>query len=157
QGLAEPQRAGVPEGLERGRDRQGRRGGEGEDAAVPEQALRRADPAHRGAREDPRLMRGALPGAILAVAVAAECGGASSPAAGPAVAPSAPTASAEHPAAPLPEGLTEDEKRDISVFRRASSSVVFITNYQTQVDLFTFNQVDSPQGSGSGFVWDREG
>jgi S1-C subfamily serine protease len=63
----------------------------------------------------------------------------------------------EAPGAPLPPGLSDEEKRDISVFRKASASVVYITNYATQVDLFSFNQVDRPQGTGSGFVWDKDG
>jgi len=61
------------------------------------------------------------------------------------------------PDAPLPDGLSADERRDIDVFRRASSSVVFITNYTRQVDFFSFDAVDTPSGTGSGFVWDRDG
>jgi S1-C subfamily serine protease len=61
------------------------------------------------------------------------------------------------PDAPLPDGLSADERRDIDVFRRASASVVFITNYTRQVDFFSFDAVETPAGSGSGFVWDKEG
>jgi len=61
------------------------------------------------------------------------------------------------PDAPLPEGLSAEERRDIDVFRRASGSVVFITNYTRQVDFFSFDAVETPSGTGSGFVWDKEG
>ncbi len=57
----------------------------------------------------------------------------------------------------LPEGLTSEEKRNIEVFRRASVSVVFITNIALRRDLFTMDVEQIPQGSGSGFVWDKKG
>jgi S1-C subfamily serine protease len=66
-------------------------------------------------------------------------------------------AAAAVPEAPLPEGLSAEERRDIDVFRRASGSVVFITNYTRQVDFFSFDAVEIPSGTGSGFVWDRQG
>ena len=58
---------------------------------------------------------------------------------------------------PLPEGLTPEEKRDIDVFRRAQASVVFITAIALRRDIFTMDVFQIPQGSGSGFVWDRQG
>ncbi len=61
------------------------------------------------------------------------------------------------PDTPLPEGLSAEERRDIDVFRRASGSVVYITNYTRQVDFFSFDAVETPSGTGSGFVWDKEG
>jgi S1-C subfamily serine protease len=61
------------------------------------------------------------------------------------------------PEAPLPEGLSAEERRDIDVFRRASASVVFITNFTRRVDFFSFDAVETPTGTGSGFVWDKEG
>jgi S1-C subfamily serine protease len=61
------------------------------------------------------------------------------------------------PDPPLPEGLSAEERRDIDVFRRASASVAFITNYTRQVDFFSFDAVETPSGTGSGFVWDKEG
>src|SRR5439155_22171719 len=60
-------------------------------------------------------------------------------------------------AAPLPEGLTPEEKRDIEVFRRAQASVVFITSVALRRDIFSFDVQQIPQGTGSGFVWDRQG
>src|SRR5690606_34440668 len=58
---------------------------------------------------------------------------------------------------PLPTGLLEDERNTIEVFRRASDSVVFVTNTQLRRDLFSRNVMQVPRGSGSGFVWDKRG
>ncbi len=59
--------------------------------------------------------------------------------------------------APLPEGLTAEERRNIEVFRRASLSVVFITKIALRRDLFTMDAQQIPKGTGTGFVWDRLG
>ncbi|MBK9258537.1 MAG: trypsin-like peptidase domain-containing protein [Polyangiaceae bacterium] len=58
---------------------------------------------------------------------------------------------------PIPQELTATEQRDIDVFRRASSSVVFITSIALQRDFFSFDVQQIPQGTGSGFVWDDQG
>ena len=58
---------------------------------------------------------------------------------------------------PLPEGLSPEERRDIEVFRHASDSVVFITSIALRRDFFSFDVEKYPQGTGSGFVWDRAG
>ncbi|MFN0002871.1 MAG: S1C family serine protease [Pseudohongiellaceae bacterium] len=53
---------------------------------------------------------------------------------------------------------TEDEANNIEIFRAASPSVVFVTNsalYRTNP--FNMNVQESPQGSGTGFVWDKSG
>ncbi len=93
----------------------------------------------------------ALVGALLLLGAVTACGGAAQP-------PAAPTASASAVSdAPLPEGLSAEERRDIDVFRRASASVVYITNYTRQLDFFSFDAVETPAGTGSGFVWDKEG
>ncbi|HEV8631560.1 MAG TPA: trypsin-like peptidase domain-containing protein [Thermoanaerobaculia bacterium] len=83
-------------------------------------------------------------------------------AAGAAAQPAAPPAGSAEAAAParlpaVPPGLSDDEKRDISVFRRASRSVVFITSMALRRDLFTFDVLQIPQGAGSGFLWDDQG
>ncbi len=80
----------------------------------------------------------------------------------PAVGSSADAAPARGPGAirqepPIPEGLGEDEVRTITVFRRAAESVVYVTTIALRMDLFTLDVFQIPQGSGSGFVWDREG
>src|SRR5687767_4278712 len=64
-------------------------------------------------------------------------------------------------ALPAPDYLsfkTEDEANNIEIFRAASPSVVFVTNkalYRT--DRFSLNMQEIPQGSGTGFVWDKTG
>jgi S1-C subfamily serine protease len=60
------------------------------------------------------------------------------------------------PVTPPPE-LGEDEQATISVFERASRSVVFIANTAIQRDLWTLDVFEVPQGSGSGFLWDKQG
>jgi len=79
---------------------------------------------------------------------AGTAGQAAPPSPAPAAAPSLP---------PVPKGLSEDEVRTIEVFRNASSSVVFITTVAYRRDFFTMNVTKVPQGTGSGFVWDRNG
>jgi S1-C subfamily serine protease len=61
------------------------------------------------------------------------------------------------PASPTSEGLGPDERRDIEVFRRSSVSVVFITSIALRRDLWSFDVMQIPQGTGSGFLWDRKG
>ncbi len=58
---------------------------------------------------------------------------------------------------PIPAELTAEERRDIEVFRAASASVAYITSVALRRDFFTMNIFEIPQGSGSGFVWDRDG
>ena len=58
---------------------------------------------------------------------------------------------------PLPPGLTGAETRDIEVFRRASSSVVYITSVALRRTFFRLDITQIPQGSGTGFFWDRDG
>src|SRR5229473_2782889 len=62
------------------------------------------------------------------------------------------------PRAVAPRGdLLSDEKSTITLFRQASPSVVNITAIGVQRDLFTLNLYQIPQGTGSGFVWDKNG
>lgn len=53
--------------------------------------------------------------------------------------------------------LSPDELATIEVFEKASESVMFITNTAIRRDFWSFNTFEVPQGSGSGFVWDRRG
>ncbi|GAB4817140.1 hypothetical protein N2152v2_004186 [Parachlorella kessleri] len=53
--------------------------------------------------------------------------------------------------------LTRDEINTINLFQRNTPSVVFITNLANRRDAFTLNEMQVPQGAGSGFVWDRQG
>ncbi len=53
--------------------------------------------------------------------------------------------------------LAEDEKNTIDIFRNTSTSVVYITSIALRRNMFSLNAVEIPQGTGSGFVWDKEG
>ncbi len=53
--------------------------------------------------------------------------------------------------------LQRFEQATVELFRRTSPSVVFITSVATRRDFFTFSLRRIPRGSGSGFVWDRNG
>ena len=53
--------------------------------------------------------------------------------------------------------LTDNEANNISIFSDVSPSVVFVTNTQLRRDRFSFNVMERPQGSGTGFVWDNSG
>jgi S1-C subfamily serine protease len=52
--------------------------------------------------------------------------------------------------------LAEDEKATIELFRRTSPSVVYITTLGRE-PFGLFGVEDVPAGTGSGFLWDREG
>ncbi|MBT8145838.1 MAG: trypsin-like peptidase domain-containing protein, partial [Gammaproteobacteria bacterium] len=52
---------------------------------------------------------------------------------------------------------TNDEENNIEVFKRASPSVVFITNSRLVRSFYSLNPQEVPQGSGSGFVWSKDG
>jgi len=53
--------------------------------------------------------------------------------------------------------LAADEKTTIEIFKNTSPSVVYITSIALRRSLFSLNAVEIPQGTGSGFVWDKEG
>lgn len=53
--------------------------------------------------------------------------------------------------------LAEDEKNTIAVFEEISPSVVYITSIEVRRSFFSLNVYEIPQGTGSGFIWDREG
>ena len=53
--------------------------------------------------------------------------------------------------------LDRDEKSTIKLFRRASPSVVHITLLSVQRDFFSLNLYEIPEGTGSGFIWDKAG
>jgi S1-C subfamily serine protease len=54
-------------------------------------------------------------------------------------------------------GLCIEEKKVISIFERCSPSVVFITSKVERRSIFSLNAGLIEKGSGSGFIWDREG
>jgi S1-C subfamily serine protease len=53
--------------------------------------------------------------------------------------------------------LAEDEKSTIALFKRAAPSVVHITSMAVQRDPLNLDVLGIPQGTGSGFIWDRDG
>ncbi len=53
--------------------------------------------------------------------------------------------------------LADDEKNTIEVFKENSPSVVYVTSIALRRSLFSLNAVEIPQGTGSGFVWDKNG
>lgn len=54
-------------------------------------------------------------------------------------------------------GLTSDELSTIALFERLAPSVVYVTNLAVHRDRFTLDATSIPQGTGSGFVWDKKG
>ena len=58
---------------------------------------------------------------------------------------------------PAPLELGADERTTITVFERATKSVVFIANTAIQQDIWSLNVMEVPQGSGSGFIWSKHG
>jgi len=55
------------------------------------------------------------------------------------------------------KGLTDAEKATISLFEKATPSVVFITTSDVRRDYFTRSIREYKSGSGSGFIWDNAG
>ena len=53
--------------------------------------------------------------------------------------------------------LTIEEKQNISIFENVKDSVVFISIHQQVIDNLRMTTFDIPKGSGSGFVWDKDG
>lgn len=59
---------------------------------------------------------------------------------------------------PLSPGAgIEDERNTIAVFEAAGPATVFVTQSQARLNRFTASVDQIPAGSGSGFIWDREG
>lgn len=53
--------------------------------------------------------------------------------------------------------LAADEKATIAIFENASPSVVHVTTSKQQTQIFSEEDAEVPQGSGTGFVWDEQG
>ena len=60
-------------------------------------------------------------------------------------------------AVPPDQGLSESELATIRLFENAAPSVCYITTTNLGYDFFTRNATEIPAGTGSGFVWDRNG
>jgi len=58
----------------------------------------------------------------------------------------------------VPRGeLTAEEKSNISIFETSKSSVVFISTRERVFDFWSRNVMTVPRGTGSGFIWDKDG
>lgn len=53
--------------------------------------------------------------------------------------------------------LAGDERNTIEIFKANSPSVVYVTSIALRRGIFSLNAVEIPQGTGSGFVWDKSG
>ncbi|QDV50370.1 S1C family serine protease [Gimesia fumaroli] len=60
---------------------------------------------------------------------------------------------------PIRADLTQSERRTIELFHESSPSVVHIrtAEFALEADQFSMNLQKTPQGSGTGFIWDRLG
>jgi S1-C subfamily serine protease len=67
----------------------------------------------------------------------------------------------DHRAEPRPvvprSALGADEQNTIEVFKEVSPSVVYITSIEVRRSFFSLNLYEIPQGTGSGFIWDKHG
>jgi S1-C subfamily serine protease len=62
------------------------------------------------------------------------------------------------PRDPTPRGdLMEIEKTTINLYKRVAPSVVHITSLTAQRDMFSMNVQQVPKGTGSGFIWSKQG
>ncbi len=52
---------------------------------------------------------------------------------------------------------TEDETNTMEIFQKASPAVVYVTNTALRRGLFSLDVMEIPRGSGTGFVWDKNG
>lgn len=94
---------------------------------------------------------------LLMLAVLSFASGAPAPGLGLPAAWSGEPEAAPPSRAGAPPSLRPEELETIHVFERVSPSVVFIKNTAIRRDFFSLNLFEVPQGSGSGFVWDRRG
>lgn len=53
--------------------------------------------------------------------------------------------------------LAQDEKNATDIFKNVSRSVVFISSIELRRDFFSLNSYEIPKGTGSGFIWDKDG
>ncbi|MCZ6828054.1 MAG: trypsin-like peptidase domain-containing protein [Gammaproteobacteria bacterium] len=64
------------------------------------------------------------------------------------------------PVSAAPEFLsfkTEDEANSVEIYQKASAAVVHVTNIALRRSFFSRNVEEIPRGSGTGFVWDKNG
>lgn len=50
-----------------------------------------------------------------------------------------------------------DERNNIEIFHRSASSIVHISSTAIQRGFFSLDRYEVPQGTGTGFIWDKQG
>ncbi len=71
---------------------------------------------------------------------------------------STPGAAARGPRPVTPRGeFDDDEVETIALFRKCSNSAVYINTILRGVNRLTLNPVEIPSGTGTGFIWDKDG
>lgn len=55
------------------------------------------------------------------------------------------------------ESTVSEESKAVNIFKKASKSVVFITSIEVKTSFFSLNVYKIPKGTGTGFIWDRNG
>jgi S1-C subfamily serine protease len=73
------------------------------------------------------------------------------------IAPVTPGTRAELRQVKYRDGLYENEKLVIELYKRVKPSVVNVTSLTVQRDFFSRNLQSIPKGMGTGFIWDQEG
>jgi S1-C subfamily serine protease len=53
--------------------------------------------------------------------------------------------------------LAEEESTAIEIFKNVSRSVVYLSSIELRRDVFSLNIYEIPKGTGSGFIWDKDG
>ena len=53
--------------------------------------------------------------------------------------------------------IQSSEQQTIQLFERATASVVYINTFVEQINVFSMNVMEVPAGTGSGFIWDKDG
>jgi len=53
--------------------------------------------------------------------------------------------------------LAQEEQTATEIFKNVSRSVVYISSIELRRDFFSLNVYEIPKGTGSGFVWDKDG
>lgn len=97
------------------------------------------------------------PLALLPTLLLLTCG-ADSPTAAPVTPPAAqPSGTTPVVAPPSATARIEDEQNTIDVFRAAAPGTVFVTQTQLVVDYWNRRTAEVPAGSGTGYVWDKQG
>ncbi len=103
------------------------------------------------------LVSGVLAGSAIALLACRRSDGAPGTSASPHDPTPAAVQNSPDPLALSPGAHIEDERNTIAVFREAAPAAVFVTQKQVVVDYWAGTSMEVAAGSGSGFVWDKQG